>query len=382
MEIPWKIQHAAERLKEGHRVNRITVRDFLRHFGAERRGATKVEEIQAILHSLDLQTEPDFVTAWIDEPIWLRLKGSVPPKENATEHVANLADEDFVLGSTPSAVEQAVEQSESAPYSAEASAQGESSDQDTSDPTFRIGRLPAANKTLVTVNENDDVRRAITLMLQYDFSQLAVMQGEREVKGVITWKSIGLRKAFGSQCDRVGDSQERATIVDSDRTLFDSIPLIVDNGYVLVRQQDRRISGIVTASDLSLQFQALSEPFLLLREIELHIRQIIKDKVTADDLSLLNQQSPPSRPLQDIEALTMGEYVRLFEHPQIWQKLNLSIDRVVVTKLLDDVRKVRNDVMHFDPDPMTPEDLAILKRAVRLMQEIYGTSPMTVGRLQ
>jgi hypothetical protein len=138
----------------------------------------------------------------------------------------------------------------------------------------------------------------------------------------------------------------------------------------------------VTASDLSLQFQALSEPFLLLREIELHIRQIIKDKVTADDLSLLNQQSPPSRPLQDIEALTMGEYVRLFEHPQIWQKLNLSIDRVVVTKLLDDVRKVRNDVMHFDPDPMTPEDLAILKRAVRLMQEIYGTSPMTVGRLQ
>jgi CBS domain-containing protein len=364
------IQYAAERLKEGHRVNRITVRDFLRHFGAERRGAIKIEEIRGILDTLDLQTEPNFETAWIDEPIWLRLKGNVPPGDSAPKD--ELATEDLVLGSTPSAVEQAVEQSESAPYSVQAGAPGESGDQDTSDPTFRIGRLPAANKTLVTVNENDDVSRAVTLMVQYDFSQLPVMRGQREVKGIITWKSIGLRKALGSKCDRVRDCQEQATtIVDSDRTLFDTIPLIVDNGYVLVRQHDRRISGIVTASDLSLQFQTLSEPFLLLREIELHIRQIIKDKVTADDLSSLDKQPPPSRRLQDVADLTMGEYVRLFEDAKIWQKLNLSIDRVALTKLLDDVRKVRNEVMHFDPDPMTADDLAILKRAVRLMQEVY-----------
>jgi hypothetical protein len=69
MEIPPKIQHAAQRLKEGHKVNRITVRDFLRHFGAERRGAVKVEAIRGIPDSLDLQTEPDFETIWIDEPI-------------------------------------------------------------------------------------------------------------------------------------------------------------------------------------------------------------------------------------------------------------------------------------------------------------------------
>ena len=64
-------------------------------------------------------------------------------------------------------------------------------------------------------------------MVQYDFSQLPVMQGEREVKGVVSWKSIGLRKALGSKCERVGDCQEDARIVDSDRTLFDSIPLLL-----------------------------------------------------------------------------------------------------------------------------------------------------------
>jgi adenylate cyclase len=42
MNIPDKIFLAAQRLKEGHRGNRITVRDFLAHFRAERRGAVKV----------------------------------------------------------------------------------------------------------------------------------------------------------------------------------------------------------------------------------------------------------------------------------------------------------------------------------------------------
>jgi predicted transcriptional regulator len=88
-------------------------------------------------------------------------------------------------------------------------------------------------------------------MMQYEFSQLPVMQGDREVKGVVTWKSIGLRKALGSKCERVGDCQEDARIVDANRTLFDSIPIIIEHGYVLVRQRDRRITGIVTASDLS-----------------------------------------------------------------------------------------------------------------------------------
>ena len=268
-----------------------------------------------------------------------------------------------------------MEQPESAPTSAEPDASAGSVDSETSDPTFRIGSLPAANKTLVAVNQDDDVARAVSLMMQHDFSQLPVMQGEREVKGVVTWKSIGLRQALSCKCERVADCREDARIVDSNRTLFDAIPTIVEHGYVLVRQRDRRITGIVTSSDLSLQFQALAEPFLLLREIELHVRRILRGKVTTEDFALLNSLAPAGRPPQDIADLTFGEYVRLFQHPQIWGKVNLRIDGVVLTKLLEDVRKVRNDVMHFDPDPMTPDELGTLKMAVRFMQQLYELVP-------
>ena len=68
MDVPHKIHYAAERLRQGHKVYRITVRDFLGHFGAERRGAVKVEAIQNILDLLGLETEPNFRSSWIDEP--------------------------------------------------------------------------------------------------------------------------------------------------------------------------------------------------------------------------------------------------------------------------------------------------------------------------
>ena len=121
MAMPEKVISAAQRLKEGHRINRITVRDFLRHFGAERRGAAKVQAIRSILDSLDLQTDPDFATAWIDGLIWLRLKEGTPVAQPAPTSldgpVSEFSDndlEEIVLEATPSAVKQAEEQAEAA----------------------------------------------------------------------------------------------------------------------------------------------------------------------------------------------------------------------------------------------------------------------------
>ena len=226
------------------------------------------------------------------------------------------------------------------------------------------------------MNQSDSLTKAITLMLQHDFSQLPVMHGEREVKGVVTWKSIGSKHALGCPCSQVGDCREDARIVDSNRTLFDAIPTIVEFGYVLVRdQRDRRITGVVTASDLSLQFQALAEPFLLLREIELHVRELLRAKVSPNDFGLLDSDSSSARKPQNIADLTFGQYVRLFQHPVIWTKLALKIDATVLTALLEEVRVIRNDGMHFDPDPMTPEELNTLKKAVRFMQQLYDLLP-------
>lgn len=169
MKIPGKVAFAAQRLREGHRINRITVRDFLRHFGAERRGAVKVQEIRAILDSLGLETKPDFETAWIDGSVRVCLKDGVQTIQEGVTQVESSGTtgpdsdvEETVLDSTPSAVEIEEEEVVSAPTSSAPEAVKDSTDGESApinDPTFRIGRLPAANKKLVAVNQDDSLKK-------------------------------------------------------------------------------------------------------------------------------------------------------------------------------------------------------------------------------
>ncbi|MGH7081432.1 MAG: hypothetical protein ACREFV_03085 [Acetobacteraceae bacterium] len=83
---------------------------------------------------------------------------------------------------------------------------------------------------------------------------------------------------------------------------------------------------------------------------------------------------------ENIADLTFGEYVLLLQQPTTWEKLDLRVDKAVLTKLMEDVRTIRNDVMHFDPDPMTSDELGTLKRAVRLMQEVGQPAPQVGTR--
>src|SRR5262249_47274549 len=89
MWIPKEIATAADKLKQGGRVRRVTVRQLLRMFKAERRGMNKVQEIRTTLDYLGLQTYPDFESAWIDSLIRIRLK----PEADGGPPLAAMAEE-------------------------------------------------------------------------------------------------------------------------------------------------------------------------------------------------------------------------------------------------------------------------------------------------
>ena len=385
MWIPKEIDRLSTRLKEGRRINRITVRDLLRMFKAERRGLNKVHDIRTALESLNLVTEPDFESVWIDGKIRIRLKDDSNLVADAIPAGTESVDEEELDEEQASSPEEQEDADSPHLGSAEepqpailAASEGvvETVLSEPPDPTFRIGSLPAANKPLTTVGQDDSLKKAVTKMLQCDFSQLPIMHGEREVKGMISWKSIASRYAIGGECCKVQNCREDAQVVDGNGRLFDAIPTIVKHGYVLVRDpQDRRITGIVTASDLSLQFQQLAEPFLLLREVELHIRQLLQEKVLPEDLDWLGSADTTAPKPKSISDLSFGGYIRLLQRPQVWVRLLLNIDQASLTAQLEDVRQIRNDVMHFDPDPMTAKQLDVLKNASKFMQQLYELLP-------
>lgn len=386
MWIPRELGRIANRLRDGHRVNRLTVRDLLRMFKAERRGLNKVQDIRIALDSLGLQTVPDFESEWIDGRIRISLKdtlsdgqgddGQLVPEELAPPAQAVLEDSEPEDEEEPELSDDGPGDEGSASIVISGEGIVETKLNEPPDPTFRIGNLPAANKILVTVGQDDSLAKAVTKMLQFDYSQLPIMHGEREVKGMISWKSIATRHTFGGDCCKVQHCREDAQVVDANGTLFDAIPTIVKHGYVLVRSQyDRKITGIVTASDLSLQFQQLAEPFLLIREIELHIRQLLQDKLSSADLKSGVPDGDEGPAPESVSELSFGGYVRLLQKPDIWAKVSLNVDQGSMTTQLEQVRLIRNDVMHFDPDPLTADQLETLKNASKFMQQLYALIP-------
>jgi hypothetical protein len=121
---------------------------------------------------------------------------------------------------------------------------------------------------------------------------------------------------------------------------------------------------------LSLQFQQLSEPFLLLSEIENYIRLLISRSFGSADLRAAKEPSDLARDIESVSDLTFGEYIRLIENDKGWAKLNVPIDRKVFCDGLERVRAIRNNVMHFDPDGVEPKDLEALRDFARFLQSL------------
>jgi len=339
-----------EAVKAGEPSPLVPVRRLLSWFHAQRRGFYVVQYIRSRLRALGVATDPDFDSVWIDSEI--RLVPVDSESSPVSGHAAMIESDDQL--------------SATAIVATPATMVGGGLD----DPTYRIGKLEAANRGVVSVTPTQTTDQAVTLMLANGYSQLPVMQGQREVKGVISWESIGARLALDRTCKEARECMSSAQIIDSDKSLLAAIGIIAQHQYVLVQAPDKTISGIVTFTDLSLQFQQLTEPFLLLGEIEQHIRRLIDGKFTPVELKEAKDPSDTDREVESVADLSMGEYIRLLETPKYWQKLNLRIDRAIFIDELQSVRRIRNDIMHFDPDPLGKDDLSKLRKFVSLMQSL------------
>jgi len=325
----------------------ITRRQLLGWFNAARRGSRVVGRIRTELLNRKLRTDPDFNEVWVDVPIRVKRLIDSPPAPAAKE------------APSPGAAAPATPSPEAS-----------SAESTSTDPVHRIGRLSAANQPVVSVPPNTPLSEAVTLMMLKDFSQLPVIQAERDLKGAVTWASIATTQALGRTAKTVNDCVVPAEEVWSNAALFDAIPKIVAGGFVLVRKVDRRFQGIVTVADLSLQFRSLSEPFLLLGQIENLLRVLVARSFLLEDMRGAKNPTDTERAINDVSDLTFGEYVRLLEPMEAWPKLNVSVDRGPFLRELKEVKAIRNDVMHFDPDPLGDIEIALLRNFAAFLERV------------
>lgn len=323
-----KLATIAEQVRKGVVPPRESVRSLLLWFDAERRGYRVVRSIRGALRRHGLATVPDFESAYIE--------GQITFTRAAADAQGPPGQPD---GAAP-------------------------------DPTYRINRLSSANHPPVFVAPDATLQQVATLMMSNDFSQLPVMTGPRDLKGVVSWKTIGTRLALKKPIATARDCMDDARTVGAGEPLFSAISLIATSDYALVQAPDRTICGIVTASDLNDQFLLLAEPFLLVGEIENGVRRLLHGKFTQPELLAAKAPGDDGRQVETPADLTFGEYIRLMEKEDNWIKVKVEIDRVTFIAQLNRVKDIRNDVMHFEPDGLDDDDLKFLREFAQFLKRL------------
>ena len=311
---------------------KISPRQLLYSFGFEKRTKYNVIRVKHFFQKNDLITSPDFLSVYMDTQVSIKKKPKVSKKAELSE-IENELNE----------------------Y----------------DPVSRVRLLPSANRKPIRVHLDCTLQEATTLMLLHDYSQLPVMSSDYKVDGLITWETIGNNLIHGGDKTLVRHFMKKdVSEIKNDMSIFDAVKIIITKEVVLVRNEENCICGLVTATDISEQFITIAEPFLILEQIENHIRKLLNGKFSADKLKEISIEDESSRKVESISDLTFGEYIRLMENPENWEGMNLNIDRSTFIKRLDEIRRIRNDVMHFHPDGISETDLDILRQTSSFLENL------------
>lgn len=301
--VSEQFSEIVKEIQENDKEFKMTPRELLDAFGCEKRTSGNLVRIEKYLEDNKLETNPEYTNGWIDCEIILKHKKKAKSKNR-------------------------------------------------NNPVHRLKILPAANCLPVSISRDAKLSEAITLMMMHNYSQLPVMSGIRKVEGVITWESIGYALTNGVVSETIRDymrDEVDVVILDYDTPILDAVPKISENNFALVKENKNggKICGIVTVADISLQFLNVTEPFLLLEQIEINIRQILDGKFLVEEIRDFCRNAGIEKKIDFIDDLNFGNYLRIIENPENWDRLNLSIERSHFIHHMDKVREIRNDVMHF-----------------------------------
>lgn len=252
----------------------------------------------------------------------------------------------------------------------------------------------------VTVTRDCSVMRALNLMMEHDFDQLPVVTEDKKHLGMVTNGSI-LRSlnCFDVKLDslRVSDAlTTNARAFREDEDLFVLLNDLRERFAVPIVDGANVVVGVVTNYDTTEFFRQQSENLMMVEDIELALRQYIRTAIgvpeeeEAEALSdavakimpsgqelkknynsavrhLLNLRgengaldsehieltfsehlSADNSP-KEFDELTLAEYVELFLHEDRWHLYEpvFVIDIGAVRNLLNEIREIRNKLMHF-----------------------------------
>jgi CBS domain-containing protein len=331
-----RLREARKRAEQQH-PEEFSVRELLSLWGAKDRG-DHISRIEADLANHGLVTSPSFRKVTLDATIRLIVVSSDTDEAPAAQSTV----EPLTDGG---------------------------SDADDDSIGLTVGNLPSALGELKSIAPNATFDEAVTKMLLNDFSQLAVLNGPRNLRGAVTWQSIAHARHSAADAKLSDAIDSDAVAVRYDKELIDVLPDLQRTGFVFVRDQENVVAGIVTTADVVQAYDDMAMPFFLIGELDRSLRRVIARNLGLDQVIALCGRS-----VRSFNELSMGDYQRVLADPDTWSALGWPLDRSAFIQRLDEIRHIRNDVMHFKPDPPPAGTIERIRKLNSLLRR-YGELP-------
>lgn len=305
------------KIKTDKKPLQITPRSLFEAFNCYRRTINNCIIIDSYLNENQLEIEPHYNDVWFDYPCELRIK----PKK-----ASRIIKKDAVR---------------------------------------RINEIEQAHNAPLTITEDKSISEAITIMQIHNYSQLPIVDKENKLCGYISTDSIISAIAKGVDSPKLTDYASKETPQLSLEGMFlDAIVTIRKHGFVIIVKEERPV-GIVTCDDLASQYYSWAKPFYLIEEIENHIRNLIAENCTQEEIENVCHSS--SKPIT-VDDMTFGNYIQIFKMEECWNKFNFKyVDQEEFVKSINEVREIRNAVMHFKTMEVSDERQEILEQTARYL---------------
>jgi CBS domain-containing protein len=330
----YELLNEARTDAESDKPVELLVRDLFVRWGESSDGGSNVyQRIEADLANHGLTTVPNFRKVSLDTPVRI-----VIPAQDETDSQSPVSS---------------------------------GAEEDELDAGLTVGNIPSALGGVDSVPPDASFEQAITLMLLNGYSQLAVLSGLRNLRGAVTWQSIAYTRHANPNA-RFRDAIIDARAVRYDQALIEVLPDIETMDFVFVQDETNVVKGIVTVADVVGTFRELSTPFILIGELDQVLRQIISRTFTLEEItSVCNREG--RREITSFDDLEMGDYQSILGNPDRWSQLGWpQLDRATIVKRLDELRVIRNNVMHFNPEPVPSNTVGRLRNILKLLRDFGG----------
>ncbi len=228
----------------------------------------------------------------------------------------------------------------------------------------RVNRVIPQNQKPLTVPPTCRARDAVDLMRKHGYSQVPVVQ-DGEVLGVFSFRSFSQEAAkatldaLRSQGCAPGDLPvdefleqfEFANVTEEMSRVFDAMDR--DSG-VLIGTPDKLI-GILTPMDFLRYLYQVASPFVMVSEIELALRALIRLALSDAELAsaarrcLVGGQGSTREWPETLEEMTFDNYRSLIAHGETWPRFENMFGgtRTRASGKLKEIGAIRNDLFHF-----------------------------------